>query len=145
MKKGTILLAVLVLLMILSAGRVMAQDPNLQQGVIPEVNADLAQQLEQGDITLEQACATPGYAQVNCQGVDTAEASATASTTASASASASAPAAQYQYAPEDQYSAPAAGELPPTGGFNLPLFIGVVLLVVGIIVASRLYLRRRHQ
>lgn len=142
MKKIALLLSILALALV-SAAPAFAQDPNLQQGVIPEVNADLAQQLEEGEITLEEACATPGYAQVNCQDVPQQDLQASASATASSTASAGS-AVQYQYAPEEQYSAP-AGELPLTGGFNLPLFLGVVLLIGGIIYGSRLYLKRRHQ
>jgi hypothetical protein len=134
MKKIALLLSMLALA--LCAAPAFAQDPNQSQGVIPDVNADLAQQLEQGDITLEEACATPGYARVNCQDVSTNEVEASASSSASASAI---PTVQYQYdAPDQQYQT----ELPPTGGFNLPLFLGVVLAIGGLILGTYLY--RRH-
>jgi hypothetical protein len=118
----------------------MAQDPNLSQGDAP-CSEFVGQEKDYCLGALDEFAA-----ESNPTGLP---ASVQASASASATASASAPASQYQYNAQDQYNAGAQYDqgggftLPDTGGFNLPLFIGFVLLIGGLIVASKMYLSRR--
>ncbi len=145
------LLSVLALALI-TAAPAFAQDPNLSQGGVNlqrdagdnvvggEVVGDDTPDCDTAGAVLESGLCEPGAGLNDDPSTltDVPDFSASASATAEASAPA---AAEYQYqAP----ASPDVQELPATGGFNLPLFLGVVLVVGGIIGASQLYLRHRR-
>ncbi len=108
-----------VLLALLLASPVMAQQPMTEAEQAR--NAELAAQLEAGQITLQEACQDPAYRKSgNCAGV-------TATPTATATATPTATAAQAQYE-----ASPTA--LPATGGPDagwLSLAAGVLLVLFG--------------